>query len=205
MKVDEVMKKIIKFILVIVIVCVLGYVGYRFYEKNKPIDYTGKWHIEITKDYINIREFPEQYSRNMGKAKKGEKYLVEEVNLDDDSYVWYKTSKGWISNSRSEHDWIKDINNDKDIYNPVLKYKEDTYHVKNIQSINYDNLECWDDSDYEVKHEVFIDYNDMERGTQYWIKYTITDSVGNSTSKLQRIEFEERPTIPLSDISQARK
>ena len=205
MKVDEVMKKVIKFLFVIVIVCGLGYVGYKYYEKNKPIDYTAKWHIEIKKDYINIREFPEQYSRSMGKALKGEKYLVEEVNLEDDTYVWYKTSKGWIANSRSNHDWIVDNNNDKDIYKPVLKFKEDTYYVKNIQSINYDSLELWDDSRYEVKHEVFIDHNDMDRGTQYWIKYTITDSVGNSTSKLQRIVFEENPTIPLSDISNARK
>ena len=205
MKVDEVMKKVIKFLFVIVIVCGLGYVGYKYYEKNKPIDYTGKWHIEIKKDYINIREFPEQYSRSMGKALKGEKYLVEEVNLEDDTYVWYKTSKGWIANSRSSPDWIVDNNNDKDIYKPVLKFKEDTYYVKNIQSINYDSLELWDDSRYEVKHEVFIDHNDMDRGTQSWIKYTITHSVGNSTSKLQRIVFEENPTIPLSDISNARK
>ena len=205
MEVDGIMKKVIKLLIVIAIVCGLGYGGLYLYEKYKPIDYTGKWHIEINKDYINIREFPEQYSRNMGKASKGEKFLVEEVNLKDSLYVWYKTDKGWIANSRSDHNWIIDNNNDKDIYNPVLKYKDDIYYVKNIQSINYDNLECWDDSDYEVSHAVYIDYNDTERGVQYWIKYTIKDSVGNSSSKLQRIVFEEAPTIPLSDIADARK
>lgn len=199
------MKKIIKFILVIAIVGGLCYGGYYLYQKYKPIDYTGKWHIEIKKDYINIREFPEQYSRNMGKATSGEKYLVKEVNLDDPMYVWYKTDKGWIANSRSEHDWVIDNNNDKDIYTPVLKYKEDVYHVKNIQSINYDNLECWDDSDYKVSHSVYIDYNDFVMGVQYWIKYTIVDSAGNQSSKLQKIVFEEKPTIPLSDIADARK
>ena len=89
-EVDDVVKKIIKFLFVIIIVAGIGYGVYYLYKKYKPIDYTGKWHIEINKDYINIREFPEQYSRNMGKATKGEKFLVEEVNLEDPVYVWYK-------------------------------------------------------------------------------------------------------------------
>ena len=56
----------------------------------------------------------------------------------------------------------------------------------------------WDDRPgaevtHQVYHETGVDINGNIID-QYWIQYTVTDKEGKSSSKVQKIEFNKRPS-----------
>ncbi len=156
------------------------------------------WHVEIENDYINIRKEASATADILGEVKKGEVYKVLEVETVGDTY-WYKIEYekdkyGWIFNSNSS-DYLEDNNNPEDIAAPTLKFFNDVYYVDSIDDINYDHLEVEDDKPgVTVTHKVFHEVNAETGKDQYWIQYTATDAVGKSVSKVQKIEFNERPS-----------
>ena len=156
------------------------------------------WHVEIENDYINIRKEASATADILGEVKKGEVYKVLEVETVGDTY-WYKIEYekdkyGWIFNSNSS-DYLEDNNNPEDIAAPTFKFFNDVYYDDSIDDINYDHLEVEDDKPgVTVTHKVFHEVNAETGKDQYWIQYTATDAVGKSVSKVQKIEFNERPS-----------
>lgn len=193
------MKKFVIWLLVITFIGFGAFYAYKnFYDKSEKIN-PDDWYVEITNDYINIREESTQLSNNLGRVNKGEKYLVHEINAKDSGYIWYKIQYekdkyGWIANKKGSP-YLKDYNNPEDVSNPTIKIMYLPYQAKNINSIGFENLEVWDDKGepkitYEIYHEVKQD----EGIDQYWILYTVTDSVGKTAQKLGSIEFETKPS-----------
>ena len=156
------------------------------------------WHVEIENDYINIRKEASATADILGEVKKGEVYKVLEVETVGDTY-WYKIEYekdkyGWIFNYNSS-DYLEDNNNPEDIAAQTLQFFNDVYYVDSIDDINYDHLEVEDDKPgVTVTHKVFHEVNAETGKDQYWIQYTATDAVGKSVSKVQKIEFNERPS-----------
>jgi len=185
-----------------IIVILFGGVGGYFTIKNMResarIEEIKKgWYVEITQEYINVREDANTNAKILGKALKGELYEVLDMNFENSAYYWYKIDyngdEAWVASKKS-NPYLKDYNNPTDIAIPVIKYHEDIYKVVSINDINYKHLEVVEDRDeYEISHIVYHEYKPSEHKDQYWILYTITDAAGKSSSKLQKIEFEERP------------
>ena len=68
------MKKFIIWLLVIIFIGFGAIYAYKnFYDKSEKIN-PDDWYVEITNDYINIREESTQLSNNLGRVNKGEKY-----------------------------------------------------------------------------------------------------------------------------------
>lgn len=192
------MKKFFTFIL-IVILGIGAYFIYKNIQNKKYIEEVKKgWYVEIIYDQpINVRDLPSTDGEILGKAKKGEVYKVLDVNTEGKIYYWYKIEykgeEGWIASGKKIH-WVKDVGNPNDIADPVIKYYDSVYKVVSINDINYKHLEVIEDTDtYTITHKVYHEVNPTENIDQYWIEYTITDGAGKSSSKLQKIEFEERP------------
>ena len=192
------MKKLFLFLLV-VILAILGYFELKKVEEKKYIEEVKKgWYIEITYDQpINVRDIPSTEGEVLGKAKKGEVYKVLDVKTDAKTYYWYKVEYkndiGYIASGKKIH-WVNDVNNPNDIAVPIIKYYDSVYKVVSIDDINYKHLEVIEDTDkYTITHVVYHEVNPSEGINQYWIEYTITDGAGKSSSKLQKIEFEEKP------------
>lgn len=208
-----------KFLLLVIIFGSLGYGGYYLYNKKQEAEKEEAlvaeikkgWYVEVLTDFINVRKTHNAYDAKIGEVKKGMVYKVLEYNGEDDAYHWYKIELrdgtiGWISNTRSftKEQFLKDYNNPEDIAIPKITYDNDTYYVDNIDNINYNHLTLWDDREgYSVTHEVYHEYMECsddnfsfscEDKDQYWIKYTITDAVGKSSSKTQKIVFVENPS-----------
>ena len=189
-------------ICILIIILILGGVGgYTYYknfkEKERIEEIKKGWYIEIISDSINIRTKPNRNSSSLGNAKKGEVYKVLDVNLDNTSLFWYQVEYGkktaWIASKRTSP-WVKDVNNPNDIATPIIKFKENTYKVFSINDINYKHLEIIEDTDdYEITHVVYHEVDLSRQIDQYWILYTITDGAGKSSSKMQKIEFDETP------------
>ena len=189
-------------ICLLIIVVLFGGVGGYFVFKNiqeeARIEEVKKgWYVEIKNEYINVREDAHANADKLGEVKAGEVYKVLEMNFDNSAYYWYKIEyngeEAWIASKRKTP-YVNDYNNPTDIAIPVIKYHEDVYKVVSIDDINYKHLEVVEDrDDYEITHVVYHEYVPSEYKDQYWIKYTITDAAGKSSSKLQKIEFEERP------------
>ena len=192
-----------KLLIIILIVAVIGggFGAYYFFSgraNERNIEEIKKgWHVEIENDYINIRKEASATSDILGEVKKGEVYKVIEVEPVGNTY-WYKIEYekdkyGWIFNSNSS-DYLEDVNNPEDIASPTLKFFESVYYVNSIDEITYDHLEVEDDKPgVTVTHQVYHEVNTETGKDQYWIKYTATDAVGKSVSKVQKIEFNERP------------
>lgn len=191
-----------KFLTIILVIALVAGGGILYYKKKH--NFNGKWYIEVIYTEVNLRSKPDVFSNIVSSVKKGEKYLVEDINLEDNRFIWYKIKNGWVANPRVAHNYLNDYNNPNDIYSPTLKYNVSTYHAKDINSINYDHLECWDDKSYTLSHQVYIDKNNETGEIKYWIKYTITDTAGRTASKTQRITFDTNPTSNLPDISTAK-
>lgn len=157
------------------------------------------WHVEILTEYINVREKPDRYSYSPSTVKKGEVYEVVENDLSDPNLYWYLVkfkngTTGWIANNTSGT-YLKDNNNPNDIAIPIIKFKEDEYHVVSIDDIKYDHLLTWDDKDdFEITHTIYHEVDRAKDINQYWIKYTITDKSGKHSSKTQKIIFEITPS-----------
>jgi len=195
------MKKVaICFMFLIIIVG--GVAGYFFIkdlkEKGRIEEIKKGWYVEITyKEPIRVRSIPSTTGEEIGTVKKGEVYKVLDINTKSSAYYWYKIefedTEGWIASGKKNH-WVNDFNNPNDIATPVIKYHEDVYKVVSIKDINYKHLEIVEDTkDYKITHVVYHEVKKSEFIDQYWILYTITDGSGKSSSKLQKIEFEEKP------------
>ena len=195
------MKKFIKIVLILVI-AFLAFKGVK-----KFIEYKTAWKIKITEESVNIREQVTVYSNKLGVANRNDVFIVKEKVLEN-KYVWYKIELkddkdhkyGWISSER-KYPYVVEVNEKKsktkndivtDNAKPVIKYKEDFYYTKDINTINYDHLIITDDSEYKVTSEV---YKETCPGYhQYWIVYTATDKYNNKATKTQAIIFEEEPS-----------
>ena len=178
-----------------------GIFGYSFIKEQKEkarIEEIKKgWYVLITNEYINVREDKNANSEKIGEVKEGEVYKVLDVDTSSSAYYWYnieyKDITGWIASGKKIK-YLKDMNNPRDIAIPEIKYHDGVYKVVNIDEINYKHLEIVEDTDkYEITHEVYHEVKKSEHIDQYWILYTVTDGVGKSSSKLQKIEFEEIP------------
>lgn len=192
------MKKFFTFLLLVGI-GIGGYFVIKNIQNKKYIEEVKKgWYVEIIHEQpINVRDMPSTDGESLGKVKKGEFYKVLDVNTESKIYYWYKIEykgdEGWIASGKKVH-WVKDINNPNDIADPVIKYYDDVYKVVSIDDINYKHLEVIEDSDkYTITHKIYHEVNPTEGIDQYWIEYTIVDGAGKSSSKLQKIEFAERP------------
>lgn len=122
---------------------------------NKPIHHETviqtktDYQIEITNDYINVRQKATTKSEKIGEVNHGDVYNVLDV-IGGENYIWYKIKYknkiGYISSSRKKA-YIKELYNDslivnvfcdtskkcKNYYNQLLKYK----NKNNIFLINY--------------------------------------------------------------------
>ena len=197
-----------KFLIIIVILLIIaGGVGFYFFISNKNEEEKLEkikegWYVEVITDEVNIREKGSRESDSLRMAKKGEVFEVLDIDILGNNNFWYKIKfdddkVGFIYNS-SKYNYLEDHNNPKDVASPTLKFFDSIYYVDSIDDINYDDLEIWDDKpDYEVTHKVYhevgVDINGKNID-QYWIQYTVTDGVGNSVSKVQKIEFNQRPS-----------
>ncbi len=195
------MKKFTIFLIIVLLVG--GGVGGYFLVKNirekARIEEIKKgWYIEITyDDPIKVRTEPSTSGKIWGEVKKGEVYKVLEINLENHSYFWYKIDfngkDGWVASGRRNH-WVNDVNNPTDIQVPEVKFEDDVYSVATIKDINYKHLEVIEDTDdYKITHEIYHEVDKSRYIDQYWIKYTITDGAGKSSSKVQKIEFGTNP------------
>ncbi len=197
------MKKIIALLIVIGI----GYGIYYFVSDY--YEFRDAWKIEITNDSVNIRELSSATSNLLETAYSGEVYVVKEIYEEDLKFIWYKVELndneyGWIASAR-EVPYVEEINNPNkvsqedyviDYARPVIKYEEDTYNVYDVNNIKYDHLIIEEDSEYTVKHFVYLEENPTDRpGPQYWIEYIVTDENNNTSSKIQRIAFEINPSV----------
>lgn len=194
------MKKFIITLLILGFIAVGGYYFYtKVFNKTEKIDPSKDFYVEVTNEYINIREESKQLSNNLGRVKKGEKYLVYDVNSSDGSYIWYKIKYdkdkyGWIANKKGSP-YLNEYNNPEDVSNPTIKILYLPYQAKNINSIGFENLEVWDDKGTpEITYEIYHEVKEGEGIDQYWILYTVTDEVGKTAQKLGSIEFETKPS-----------
>lgn len=194
------MKKFIVTLLILGFIAVGGYYFYtKVFNKTEKIDPSKDFYVEVTNEYINIREESKQLSNNLGRVKKGEKYLVYDVNTSDGSYIWYKIKYdkdkyGWIANKKGSP-YLNEYNNPEDVSNPTIKILYLPYQAKNINSIGFENLEVWDDKGTpEITYEIYHEVKESEGIDQYWILYTVTDKVGKTAQKLGSIEFETKPS-----------
>lgn len=201
--------KMKKFLIIIVFLLVIaGGIGVYFFIKDKKeeeriAEIKKGWYVEVLVDDVNIRAKGSSNSKILGKTKKGDIYAVSDVDIIGNTY-WYKVdyngTLAFIYNS-SKYNYLKDVNNPKDIATPTIKYFTEVYYVDSINDINYDHLEVWDDKPgYEISHKVFHETGvDINGNTidQYWIQYTATDKVGKSSSKVQKIVFNKRPSEEL--------
>lgn len=195
------MKKLL--IVILILLLAAGGFGAYYYFSGKAnerdIEEIKKgWHIEVENDYINIRKEASATADILGEVKKGEVYKVVDVETVGNTY-WYKIEYekdkyGWIFNSSSS-DYLDDVNNPEDIAAPTLKFYESIYYVNSIDEITYDHLDVEDDKPgVTITHKVYHEVNSETGKDQYWIQYTATDAVGKSVSKVQKIEFNERPS-----------
>lgn len=194
------MKKFIITLLILGFIAVGGYYFYtKVFNKTEKIDPSKDFYVEVTNEYINIREESKQLSNNLGRVKKGEKYLVYDVNSSDGSYIWYKIKYdkdkyGWIANKKGSP-YLNEYNNPEDVSNPTIKILYLPYQAKNINSIGFENLEVWDDKGTpEITYEIYHEVKESEGIDQYWILYTVTDEIGKTAQKLGSIEFETKPS-----------
>ena len=198
--------------LLVVVGLVVGYfLGKNLIEMKRISNIKKGWYIEIIYDpSINVRTLPSTKGKLIGKANKGEVYKVIDINLDDKSFYWYQVKygkwDGWIASGRKNH-WVKDVNNPNDIAIPEIVFKESSYKVKSINDINYKHLEIIEDTDdYTITHVVYHEYYPNTYIDQYWINYTVTDGAGKSSSKMQKIEFIEKPDeSQVKDFSEYKK
>jgi len=195
------MKNILICLLIIVVLFggVGGYIVIKNLKEEARIEEIKKgWYVEITNEYINVRDDAHANANLLGTVNEGEVYEVLDMNFDNTAYYWYKIdykgTEAWIA-SRRKSPFVNDYNNPTDIAVPEVKFHDSVYKVVSIDDINYKHLEVVEDRDeYEITHEIYHEVKKSEHIDQYWIYYTITDAAGKSSSKLQKIEFEEEPS-----------
>ena len=202
------MKKVLKIVLV-VLLGVGGFIGVkRILKEIHDKEIREGWYVKIITKYVNVREEPSSTAKLVTQVHKGDVYQVLEFADTSSSYFWYKIqiddeTTGYVANPRSvtAEKFLEDHNDPTDISKPTLVFYDEVYKVRSINDINYNHLTLWDDKEgYKVTHKVYHEYVVCEEEDfycepkdQYWIVYTITDAVGKSSSKTQRIEFDIRP------------
>ena len=195
-----------KFLIIVIILLVIsGGIGGYFYikdakEKARIAEIKEGWYVEVLEDDVNIRAKGSANGTILGKTKKGDIYAVNDVDVAGNTY-WYEIdydgTPAFIFSSE-KYKYVKDVNNPYDIATPTIKFFDKIYYVDSIDDINYDHLEVWDDRPgaevtHQVYHETGVDINGNIID-QYWIQYTVTDKEGKSSSKVQKIEFNKRPS-----------
>lgn len=198
------MKKFVSFILICVVLfgafTVAKKVIHKIHFDNYMKEVKEGWYVEVLIDELNIREEATQFSNAIGVAKKGELYKVLDYEVGNDNKYWfhielYNKGKGWVANPKTGSKNLEDHNGTIDVATPTVSFKDAVYHVISIKDINYDHLKLWDDrEDYKVTHQVYHEVDESQNIDQYWIKYTITDASGKSSSKTQKIVFEQKPS-----------
>jgi len=203
-------KELIIFLVILLVVCsVVGGIILKnnIDKKNEEAriaEIKEGWYVEISNEYLNVREKANAQSRILGKVHKGEVYKVLDFEIGE-NFFWYKIefkkdkknyAEGYIANPRNSTDeYLIDVNNPQDIYKPTLKFEKDEYYTYSIDTINYKHLTISDDKGVaSVTHQVYHEVNQAENIDQYWIKYTVTDESGKTTSKTQKIIFDVNPS-----------
>ena len=197
-----------KFLVILIILLLIGggFFTYKYIQNKKEeariSEIKKGWYLEILTDELNVREKGSKNSNLLKTVKKGDIFKVLDVEVLGNNSFWYKIEYeddkvGFVYNTKTLN-YLEDYNNPKDIASPILKFNENVYYVDSIDDINYDHLYVWDDKpNYEVTHKVYhevgVDFNGKNID-QYWIQYTITDGVGNTDSKLQKIVFTNKPS-----------
>ncbi len=197
-----------KFLVILIILLLIGggFFAYKYIsiekEKDRIAEIKKGWYLEIITEELNVREKGSKNSKLLKTVQKGDIFKVLDVEVLGNNSFWYKIEYeddkvGFVYNTKSLN-YLEDYNNPKDIASPILKFNENVYYVDSIDDINYDHLYVWDDKpNYEVTHKVYhevgVDFNGKNID-QYWIQYTITDGVGNTDSKLQKIVFTNKPS-----------
>ena len=158
------------------------------------------WYLEVIVDELKVREEANQHSYIKGTVKKGEVFTIEDYEINNTGNYWYKiklknTGTGWVANPKKGTKYVETYNGKIDVATPTIKFDDNVYNVISIKDINYKHLTAWDDSDeYEITHIVCHEVDPLKNIDQYWIKYTITDGSGKSSSKKQKIVFEKLPS-----------
>ena len=197
-----------KFLVILIILLLIGggFFAYKYISNEKEKDRIAEikkgWYLEIITEELNVREKGSKNSKLLKTVQKGDIFKVLDVEVLGNNSFWYKIEYeddkvGFVYNTKSLN-YLEDYNNPKDIASPILKFNENVYYVDSIDDINYDHLYVWDDKpNYEITHKVYhevgVDFNGKNID-QYWIQYTITDGVGNTDSKLQKIVFTNKPS-----------
>lgn len=197
------MRKVFLF-MVIALVSFGIFKGITFYIEDK-----NAWKVEILNDFINVRKDHSSKVEKLAQVSKGKLYNVEEIYLDDSRYVWYKieyekNKYGWISSGRN-NPYVKEINNPNNDYTvsyfidykkPIIRYYDEIYYATNVDSINYEHLTIEEDSNYDIKNNIYYEAEPLDNDKpQYWIEYIVTDDFNNSSSIVQKIVFEENPCV----------
>ena len=200
------MKKIFTLFLIIIGAFVAFKIGNVIFKKIKYSMYVKEvkkdWYVEVTTDVLKLREHPTATSRKLAEAKKGDVFPVLEYDVNDAKFYWFKVKTqdgivGWLANPKAVMGkYLKDYNGEEiDIATPTISFKDNEYHVVSIKDINYDHLKAWDDrKGYKITHVVCHEVDTEKDIDQYWIKYTITDKSKKSSSKVQKIIFEKKPS-----------
>lgn len=185
-----------------------GLIGYSVVKKQIEIKKEEEriekikegWYVEIDTEVINVRVENNAWNGLLGEAYEGEVYAASDVVLTGGAYwfeIDYNGVTGWVSSGKN-YDYLTSYNAYFDFKFPELYYHEDIYEVESINDIEYSHITVEDDNDdwvitSKVYHEVGIS-DEGEDINQYWILYTVTDGADHSTSKMQKIVFEERPS-----------
>ncbi len=206
--------KIIVCFFALIVIGVLGYFLFQKYmESSRNEKIKEGWHIEVVNEYIKVRQEPDQNSAPLGEVTKGNVYKVDDYENHNGNF-WYhveyeKDKWGWVANPLGK-DYLTDTNNEDDIKAPTIKFNEDTYFVNSIDDITYDHLTVTDDKPgVTVESKVYHEVDEAQNKDQYWILYIATDTVGKQAKKVQRIEFNKKPSesevIDFSKLSEDRK
>lgn len=188
-------KSKIPIIIFLIIIIVLGIVLFPIIKERMRIaKIKSSWYLEVTHDYINVREQATAWTNVIGKVEKGEVFAILDYEVSGNTY-WYKIRLssgdiGWVANP-VKTPYLETHNLDKDIEKPIITFTKDEYKVNSIEDINYKHLKVSDDSgEYEITHKVYYE----EKEDQYWIVYRAEDKAGNYAEKTQSIIFKTKPS-----------
>ena len=140
------------------------------------------YQIEITNDYINVREKPTTKSKKIGEVNQNDIYNVIDI-VGGDNYIWYKIKYndniGYISSDRYEP-FVKELYSDKLIINIFCKdnnkcntliEKLNKYKEKNDTFLtNY--LDITDKSNKNIFNKIQKYYKDKNISVPYVVAGT---------------------------------
>ena len=111
-------------LLTLIVISILSLVVIMYFNHKPIIHHTviqdkTDYQIEITNDYINVREKPTTKSKKIGEVNQNDIYNVIDI-VGGDNYIWYKIKYndniGYISSDRYEP-FVKELYSDKLIVN----------------------------------------------------------------------------------------